>query len=72
LLLFIHIRKENIRIGFYKDVKFQEQELLEGDGTQVRHHIYREGDEFDEAVLKELLEEGLEWLDFRIPYTRKK
>ncbi len=71
-LCYIHIRKENIRVGFYKGVKFRTQELLEGDGTQVRHHVYRQKDHFDEAVLKVLLEEGLEWLEFRIPYTRKK
>jgi len=71
-LCYIHIRKENIRVGFYKGALFRTPELLEGDGTQVRHHVYREGDQFDEAVLKVLLEEGLEWLEYRIPYARRK
>lgn len=62
-ICFINIRQKEVVIGFYWGAKFRVgQELLEGDGVQVRHLIYREGDEFDSAVLKVLLEEALEWI----------
>ncbi|NND76786.1 MAG: DUF1801 domain-containing protein [Flavobacteriales bacterium] len=60
-ICFINIRKEDIKVGFYWGAKFSAQELLEGDGVQVRHLVYRKGDVFDAAILKVLLEEALEW-----------
>lgn len=62
-ICYINIRKEEVVIGFYWGTKFKVgQEILEGEGVQVKHFIYREEDEFDSAVLKVLLEEALEWI----------
>ena len=60
-ICYINIRKKEVVLGFYWGAKFRIPELLEGDGVQVRHLVFRD-ESFDEAILKTLLEEALEWI----------
>ena len=50
-------------LGFYWGAKFKlGKEFLEGEGVMVKHLVFREGDQLDEAVLKLLLEEALTFI----------
>ena len=62
-ICYLNIRKEEVVLGFYWGAKFRVgKEFLEGDGVQVKHLVFHEGDTFDGAILKVLLEEALEWI----------
>ena len=62
-LCYINIRKKELVLGFYWGAKFKlGKEFLEGEGVMVKHLVFREGDQLDEAVLKLLLEEALTFI----------
>ena len=62
-LCYLNIRKKEVVLGFNAGARFKNgQEFLEGDGTMVKHLVFREKDQLDEGVLKLLLEEALSFI----------